>query len=418
MFFPALPFFFRDMWLLIELLVTLVQLVLACLSISGAANLGVTTVFVTLTAINTVLAVIDVLIYYYELGSYKYMLKSCMSWKRNAGTTDDSAESRQYCKKIRLSEKRRKQLNQWFEVIRTVLSELLLYPLIVFDLYDVGRSGFVSQTLEFSIFMISSVYLVLSVYMARIVIIIFIFKNIIKLLRKTKHGSSSIQFIARFFMHTFAQIVAHLSCIVAVGLKIHIENENNQGYSASPFLWVSIIGGWVVPFAGVAIFFLANYFWTQQYSIGLCIEMMSLIQVPNIAQSLFKSTSDIEGDAMAKSEAMLEKMKFTKVKDDYSAKLKKAKTITKLVYPGKIIPFLMLTVLYVSFLIVFFVCLILERNPKSGEVRILGMDNFPNLFIVGCIVIIAISNIQILLLSPWLPHVTIFTIIKKMRKSK
>ena len=408
LFLPAMPYLLRDIWILIELLVTVVQVVLAAISIPNSSNLTGAIVFICLATLNALLALLDATLYYYELGAYKHICKRCIN-----------AECRfmdvQSCGCVHLSEKKKALLKQWFEIIRTVLSELLLYPLIIFDLYDVGRTGFINSTLDFSIFLISSFYMVLSVYLARILITIFTLKTLLRLLSKTTTGLSNIRFVARFFGHVIAQIVVHLSCILAVGLKIHQENANTVGFNASVFLWVVMIGGWIIPFVGIIMFFVANYFWTQQYSIGFCIEMLSLIQVPNIAQSLFKKGSEIEADALQKSQEMLKKMQFSRLKEDYCDKLKKAKTITKIIFPGKVYLFILLAFVYSVVLVSFFVCLFLGID-ENGRVFVLDINQWENVLIVSCIVIIAICNVHILLLTPCLPQISLYALCRRMKK--
>ncbi len=410
---PAMPYFLRDLWIFLELLVTVAQVVLAVISIPNSTNIAVTIVFIVLASLSALLAGFDAFLYYYELGSYKYMLKNCRKPKENDDKEQDEGKR---CQCIRLSPKSKRIFNQWFEVIRTVVSELLLYPLIVFDLFDVGRNGFINQRLDFSIFLISSIYMVLSVYLARVIISMSTLRSLLKLLSKTETGPSNIRFIVRFFTHIITQIVSHLACIVAVGLKIHQENVNTQNFTASPFLWVVMFGGWVIPFIGVVIFFLTNYFWTQQYSIGLFIEMMSLIQVPNIAQSLFKSSADIEQDVSAKSQKIFKKMQFLKVKGDYHRKLENAKRITKLLHPGKIYAFLLIAFFYLILLISFFVNLLLQWDT-NGNVALVDLYRGENIFIVGCIAIIIVSNIHFLILTPFLPEITLYSMSKKMMKS-
>ena len=415
---PAMPYFFRDIWLLLELLVTVLQVVLAVISIPNSTNLAVTIVFISLVSLNALLAFLDCVLYYYELGSYKYIMKNCKKTEKTKEKTisvERSDPKRCHC--IRLSEKHKKFLNQWFEVIRTVLTELLLYPLIVFDLFDVGSNGFINQRLDFAIFLISSMYLVFSVYLARILITIFTLRSLLKLLNKTSTGPSNIRFIIRFFAHILGQVFSHLACIIAVGLKIHQENANTQNFSASPSLWVVMIAGWIIPFVGLIVFFLTNYFWAQQYSIGLCMEMMSLIQVPNIAQSLFKSSADIQEDVSLKSQQIFEKMQFSKIKKDYSSKIEKAKRITKMIYPGKVYLFLLIAFGYVILLVTFFVNLLLATDT-NGNVAVVDLKQGENIFIIGCIVIIAFTNIHVLLLTPCLPQITIYSMFKKMMKPK
>ena len=412
--FPALPYFLRDIWIIIELMVTVIQVILAIINIQSSNRFAVDVVYICLAMLNALLALLDGFLYYYELGSYKQFLKMCFKKEKVKEDNAESVQSKRWCKYIHLSEKKRAKLNQWFEVIRTVLSELLLYPLIIFDLFDISQSSFISQSLNFSIFLISSLFMVLSVYLARTLITIFTLRTLLKLLVKTSTGPSNIRFMIRFFVHILTQIVVHLSCIIAVGIKIHLENSQSPSLSVSPFLWVAMVAGWVVPFVGVVMFGVANYFWVQQYSIGLCVEVMSLVQVPNIAQSLFKSAADIESDMAAKSKEILEKMKLKTVKEDYCKKVENCKNLTKFVYPSRILTFVLLALLYNGLLFIFFVCLVL--TVVNGQVCFIDFEEPASVLMIGCMFVIALGNLHIMLLSPLLPVANLFSVCQRALK--
>ena len=53
--------------------------------------------------------------------------------------------------------------------------------------------------------------------------------------------------------------------------------EEDAGMNASPFLITAIILGWIIPVAGVSAFFVVNYYWMKEFSIGFWVNMISLL---------------------------------------------------------------------------------------------------------------------------------------------
>jgi hypothetical protein len=65
-----------------------------------------------------------------------------------------------------MSDKWKERFDTWFELVRTILSELLLYPLIMFDMfsfitdamYDVTKTNDPGNAQDFSFFVVGSFY--------------------------------------------------------------------------------------------------------------------------------------------------------------------------------------------------------------------------------------------------------------------
>ena len=411
--FPALPKLARDIWVFGEFFITLFQFLLALISTNyrTSVNRSFTGIYLALSTINFILACIDAFLYFYELGSCRSIFESLKEMRnRKQKATDIALEELQqvenvelenkkvYCKWIRLSEKRKQQLNIWFELIRTILSELLIYPLIIFDLFDAVGIGFVHDKQNLSLFVIGSFYLVLAVYIARVAMSIMTLLTLRRLLLHSKTSPSNIRFILRFLIHIIAQVIVHILCVIAVGIKIRQENSGDgESYNASPILWAVMIGGWVIPFFGVVSFFMINYYWMQQFATGIYIEMISLLQTPSVAESLFKSKSEVLQETEERSKQFLEKMQHKKVQEEYEHEVDTTNRFSKLIHPFKVPGFIFLCILYNLFLGTFFACLLLTYD--NGNVSVVSLDECEGIALVVLIIIITIANIHIMFLT-------------------
>ena len=418
--FPALPRLLRDLWVFIELFVTFFQFSLALGGISESNNVVVTVFYITLSTINFILACIDGFLYFYELGSCALLYKSIKTQFNKAMTEENdrlseindknkeddqngmeqqeqSDEKTRKCKCIHLSEKRRQQLNTWFELIRTILSEFLLYPLIVFDLFDVVRKDFLGDRINVTLFMFGNFYLVTSVYIMRAVMLILTLRTIRGLLSRTQTGSSNIRFFIRFVVHTLFQVLVHLSCVGAVGIKIYRENRDDDEYHSSPILWIVMFGGWIVPFLGIFFFFISNNFWIQQFSTGVFIEMISLLEGPNVSDVLFEGTSDIENQAAEKSRQILEKVNVEGIRDEYKSEMLSVHLLSKLIYPLKVPLMFILSLVYFVILLVFEICLLLKYD--NGTLSLVNLSDPSYVILILLMILIALGNAQFIAIT-------------------
>lgn len=443
--FPAAPKLFRDGWVLTEILITLVQFVYAFMSTDFTVNRLFNGIFIVLSVVNLLLSLIDGFYYFYELGSCMVAIKRCRRRFRkkrkrkkmdyealeegeecsdeedseDESDLDDDAmmaeggnESSSRClKAVKLSPKRKEQLNMWMEMIRNVISELLIYPLVVLDLFGVVSDPEISDRLNFSFFVIGSFYLVLSVYISRTMSMILTMLTLRGLLSNSDSGKNNIVFIVRFLLHSVAQIVVHISCVLAVAIKIVQENANNNGhYHASPILWVVILGGWCVPFLGTLTFFLVNYFWAQQFSIGFFVELMALLQEGDVVETVVQGKEQTKAEADERSKQILEKMQFKKVREEYKT-IESTSSLSKLSYPIKIPLYILLCIVYNVALGGFFACLMLTW--KEDHVAIVSFDDYKGIGLLIISIVILIANIHLIIVSNLtiLVFISVFSIV-------
>lgn len=419
--FPAAPKLFRDAWVLTELLLTIIQFIYAFLSTDYRVNKLYNAIYIALSCLNLGLALIDSFYYFYELGSCMVLYKRCkkrlhkkkrqMDYESldtpssyDSDSEDDDEEmnsitsQQSSCLKFcRISPKRKEQLNMWFELIRNILSELLIYPLVVLDLFGLISDPEISDKLNFSFFLIGSFYLVLSVYIARVMITVLTLLTMKNLLSSTESGRRNAFFIIRFLFHSIGQLVVHVSCVVAVGIKIKQENDHNGGhFHASPILWIVIIGGWFIPFLGVITYFLVNYFWAQQFSVGFFIELISLLQEGDVVGSLMHSKDEMKAEANERAQNILEKMEYKEVKKEYK-EMESTGRIPKIFYPIQLPLFILLCIAYNIALGGFFASLLF--TSKKGDIVPIQINDYKGIILLVVIIIIALANIHLIVIS-------------------
>ena len=424
---PGLPRLLSDIWVFIELFVTLFQLLFSLVNTQFTSNRLFNSAYIILATTNTMLACIDAFLYYYELGSCRLCYKWCKGQSLDDDDNDDDENDNEEgtaktplcccCPCFRLPAKWIKLFNQWFEVVRSVLSELLIYPLIILDLFELLGGGTFHPTNEqsrvsFCLFIVGSFYLVLSVYIGRSVMTISAIRSLGGLTSITTNDSSYTRVFVRFFLHVLIQIFVHLLCVIAVGLKIWQEDKSINGgtYIATPFLWAVMIGGWIIPFMGVVSFFVVNYYWLQQFSLGFFIDMIGLLEEPDFAEAVFQGKG-VSSNAREKSEKLLEDVHYRDVKKEAKIRNENTNFVAKIVYPLKV-PLMMMFAVFYNFVMGGFITSLLLDYDDNGNVTLITMNTGAGITTLVTIAFLIISNIHvILIINLWLVVVTVISFI-------
>lgn len=409
--FPAMPKFLTDILVFTELGVTITQFVLALISISIGSNRAYNITFIVVAGIALLLALIDAFLYFIELGSCARIFRYCYSKQKR-----HHSSSNQKCHF--LSPKITKWLTQSFELVRTLLSELLIYPLVILDLFDLIVGGTYlrstpSERINFSLFIIGSTFLVLSVYFTRIFMVIIAAINVRRTpLDPSKSKSNMIGLVTHFCIHVIFQVVVHAIIIVIVGVKIHQENptpcEDIQSSctNVSPFLIYVIIVGGILPLYGIGVFFIVNYYNLRELSIGFWINMLALLQSESFATAVFSNTGIKESKERAK--RIIEKFRYKEVKNQLK-KFQSAPSWIKILYPFRF-PFLFaIAVVYEILLVSFVVCL--AFTYQNGYIQFILFDQGLSSAAFITVILIIIANIHVLsLTSLWILAVIAYVV--------
>ena len=160
-------------------------------------------------------------------------------------------------------------------------------------------------------------------------------------------------------------------------LKLDRKTILGNHYSASPILWAVIIGGWVIPFLGAVSYFNVNYYWMQPFATGIYVEMLSLLQTPNIANSLFQRKSKLSLVA-ENSRHFLEKLQYKKMQEEYEQEVNTTSHFSKVIHPFKFPLIIVFCVLYNILLGTFFACLLLTYD--NGNISVVSFRQLPKYY--------------------------------------
>ncbi|CAI8052384.1 hypothetical protein GBAR_LOCUS28655, partial [Geodia barretti] len=293
---PSLPRIFRDAWVLIELAVTLYQFFLACASLVQNHVEVFNIVYICFASVALVLSLVDVMIHCVQLGSFSLCLLYCRSKfksKNQNPSNVSNPESIQSC--CLLGKKWTKRINNSLELIRNIVSELLLYPLLICDMFDFIVSGSFRQQdsgekINFSLFIVGGFYLVLSVYLVRMLMIAFSLYSLRRIPQSSSHTQKSyVNMMIKFGVHVMGQMLLSVVAIAAIGVKIRHENPTpcSNCISASGYLIYAIIAGGILPLLGIFSFFFINMYKIKVMSVSMWVDMVSLLQCESFTSVVF-----------------------------------------------------------------------------------------------------------------------------------
>ena len=345
---------------------------------------------------------------------------------KNKEPLDGGDESEEEEKKPSFRERARKIFATGSEVVRASLTELLLYPLTILDFFEliesetymVGEDS--GNRINFSLLNIGLFYLVLTVYLIRIFMSLSAIISINRLPKTTDSGYHNL--LKKFSIHIIGQILVHMIILVMVATKIDSEicvtisgsevvigsngsvfgGNVSQEVNISPFLYVTIFTGDVIPFLGVLVFFVVNYPALKQFMMGFCIDMMSTIITEDFASTAFKG----EGikNVKKKTAEVHSKVNLYDIRDQFDVYKNVFSLKRKLAYRLTNPLVMLFSGGYFILIVVFLVCHTLgwsDPCDSNSGVTFSTFDERPGvlvMFIIGLTAIL-IANFQVVYIS-------------------
>lgn len=426
-FFPALPKVIQDIWVAVELFVTLLGFIASCISFDQGNIPDTLSIALSLAGLG--IAMIDGFIYFVEGGSclicFKWgyqQVKKRMSKEIAAEISEEveGGSEENGHKKISLCrflpERVRKVIATGSEVVRVSLTEFILYPLMILDVLELIELQSYSLDnrdnklrLNFSLFIIGIFYLSLTVYFLRLLMSVTFIMNINRLPKTTT--SSYHLLLRKFSVHLVAQMFVHIIIQVMVATKIDSEqcvlaegSGGNQTFTnISPFLYVTMFTGGIIPFSGVAMFFVVNFSALKEFSMGFGIDMLSSIVSQDFASTAFSG----EGLKQVKEKVTiieqnndtitLAKHQLNTYSNLFSLKKKFAYQLTNPLI-------LCLSNFYFAILSVFLICHALGWNnicDSNSGVQFVSFSHHKGVFVsfILGVMILAIANYQVIFIA-------------------
>ena len=328
--FPLIRPFTRDIIAISEFLVGLLGLILSIVSLTLGNNAAYNILHLVLAILSTVLGFIDMVVSLKFSAAFAKVIKKL----RNRNHIPEQAQAGNNIEALNLNQKDKDNkepsfLKKGWDTGRILVSEAILYPLLVCDLiefivdkgYEVNEP---TDVVNLILFIISLVSLIFYVYIVRLAVLIAMVIHLQKCRTlepkqkealdakwfaeneiSTEKGEELDPDAARkarnfqiyFILHVMGQMVAQIMMIVAVSLKIADDNRNRTLESPlhiSNELWFMLVAGYIMPFLGILSFFVPTFYWVYEHENGLCLDFLSLLNMPGIDHVLYPDGDDMK----------------------------------------------------------------------------------------------------------------------------
>ena len=273
--FPLVRNIVRFVWIAFELITAVVGFVLSLASTLKQDPAEVFNyVHLGLAALSIALAMVDLL-----------TNLRCKHCHQGYDVAPDPSCSRRWCTCC----------SKYTDIVRMLLAEALIYPLIVCDLFEiVTGKGFEGRTVtdrvSFTLLILSCLSFILYVFVARIVIlggmIVKIqrvrMRDTFKQSYKETYSISALLYQLTFLLHLLFQMATQVLALIAIGACIYFENRHfyedgntDTSIRVSVPLWIMMAIGYITPVVGFFSFFLVTYYWAQEFPVALCLDMIS-----------------------------------------------------------------------------------------------------------------------------------------------
>lgn len=400
-----------------------VSVLSACASLAENHTEVFNIIYISFASLALVFSLVDVMVHCVQLGSFSLFLLHCRSKfkSKNKNTGNSSPDSIQSC--CLLGKKWRKRINNSLEVIRNVVSELLLYPLLICDMFDFIVTGSFRRTdsgekINFSLFVVGGFYLVLSVYLARMLMIAFSLHSLRRLPQSASHTQKTyVNMMIKFGVHVMGQMLLSVVIIAAIGVKIRHENptpcSNSNCIQASGYLIYAIIAGGILPLLGIFSFFFINMYKIRVMSVSLWVDMVSLLQSESFTSVVFAK----EGIHKARETAsnFARKVQLVEVRKQLKGVINSMPSWAKRLYPLRFPVFWVYGVFFAALLLSFIAALFLSEPEEDFETAffreslgvvaliagaMLIVGNIHLLFLVSVLLLLLAAIFTLVILSP------------------
>ena len=416
--FPLVSDVVRDFWVLGELCLLVLSFILSLVFFALDANnrKGFNIFHLILTIVASILALIDAILQLKECTScraavnYHKKVKASKEAEYEMNHTEDndgkkpkhesdSETSSQNDEgtdnnmetddNITKCQGRINKFKDRMDIIRTLASEVIFYPLLICDLFEfiTGRGYEVSNAsdrLSLVLFLLSCLGIFLYVYVARIMVLCSVVVHVHKKrqkMRKNKDDPTGLYVQVYFAVHVFLQMIAQIFMIIAIAAKISYENRSYNPDSlrceideppadicspnASSRLWYMLIAAYVMPVCGILTFYIVCYYWITELPLTVCLDFLRILEAGSCDSFLSPLKSNKE--KLHKSRGILKHYHESLWRD--FEKIYDVKFMDKLLYPFRNPLVIVLCLFYAAFQLAFVVCAGFSGTAASENIE-------------------------------------------------
>ena len=408
--FPLLPDTFRDLWVIGEIFTAVIGLLLSIVTVAVRPKEPFGIVHLVLATLFSVLVFIDGV----------FTLKDCTTCKKcyniYKGNYHGSSEREPYLKCC--SKSCLKWSKNISDVVRVLASEILLYPLVVCDIFKVITGGRFDEgrphadRLGIALLVLTSVSLILYVYIARIFMLVRVMKKVLAMrspnyklltnyyqLHQNYHDfsirRSAFWYQAYLLLHTILQMIVQLLILIAIGFKtFQLEAMDRSTHEDSyVFLWYMIVMGFITPTVGLLTSILVTYRWIQEFPIGLCLDIINIWKMGGADD--FVHVKDVLGSDRQGSKVTNAIHRFLKIEELRAGfkTLHETNWCKKFVYPFTVPAVAIACLIYLGMqaILVIYAIVILVQNESNID-QFLGDGGWVHLYIIAIVVFTVIVN--------------------------
>ena len=419
--FPLVSDTLRVLWVFIELILLFSGLIISITGLFLDQNQVFKIIHLVLAIVPFILAVID---------AYKtFILKKICCKKCSTENVSEAGD----CKKCY------SRCTNLFDVMRAILSEVVLYPLLIFDIFDVitgrgfekGSSG--ENRLGFAHFVITLIAMALSVYVARIVVLVGVVKNASAVRTPPKDittedlqesgydqaiKKSAVCYQGFFCVYVILQMLTQLLMYIAIGAKIRYDNRHfyyadntDQTIQFTSFLIYMIVAGYLLPFLGLLNFFIVTFYWSQQYPIGFRLDMLSISKMSTYSITDLLNPKKMVKDKVDSLNEKAVSQVFDPLKNDFMVLFQKG-FFDKFSYPFNSPTLVFICILYTALQAAFVVCAS-EAVDEMGSVftHILNGGGWVIYYIIAIIFGVIANFYAFLVVGFWILVISIILLV-------
>lgn len=205
--------------------------------------------------------------------------------------------------------------------IRSVVSELIIYPLLIIALFQfITGEGYNPQNaverFGLGLFCLNVVYLILGVYVVRIIMVGGFLVTVSKV--PTPNFTSSRLYSMFLFTHVLGQMMSQIVSLTNIGIQIYRENLGSDSLRISWQLGLIIAGAFVLPIFGVLMFFVTTFHWADDFSLGLLLGLLKLLKAKKFPNMVFEAEGVDDQKRKELARKLTEEVRYDELIEEYN----------------------------------------------------------------------------------------------------
>jgi len=300
------------------------------------------------------------------------------------------------------------------DTLRIILNEIFTYILIICSMVDslLGQGKTTDSKIGIALLTISGMCMLFFVYVPKVVLFWRAIKNVqaVSSLQKNQSSTPSIDssvstklglyYQLYLFVHVALNMLVQIVLIVVIGGKITYDNKQyfdksmyNDQVTTSGHLWCMIVTGYFIPVVGTLTVFTSTFYWIQEFLIGLCLNLVHILELAVSRTSDATSLQEIV-------DVINTFLRTDRLKEDYQS-LKRKKIIVKCLYPLRTPTVVVISLSYAALVLAFVISAGVSTIEGSLSIQILNGGGWVACYILAILLLLAANLYTTLIACIW-----------------